>query len=258
MKRMTMSLIATVAILVVGVFALWLLVSALRGRTPAPIVTPPVPSEPGQAPIGAFDGALNLYVTAPERLPVGAGRVELALVKAVLVRADGLEAPFFEGSRRIMLQQGVTEKALSERIPNGRWTRLKLTFSPAADLAFADGRPSASAVVERREAVLSFDAEVPASRTLALFTPLPLEAESGTADSAVTLAFSPDPRPAERYVFGAFHLDPRDRGDLWSIESPTLARAVKEDLGLDITRQQTGSTGFVPADRAPETAPPRP
>ncbi len=66
----------------------------------------------------------------------------------------------------------------------------------------------------------------------------------------------PDPRPAERHVFGGFLLDPRDRGEIIVVPSPTLASVVKEDLGFDIGRQETGSTGFVPADAAP--APPTP
>lgn len=255
---MTISLVVTAAILVAGALALWLILSPLRLPPSVPPVTEPPTEQPGEEPEAAFNGALNLYVTAPDRLPAGAGRVELSLVKAAIAGADGKETVFFEGSRRVMLQQGVTEKLLSERIPNGRWTRLKLTFSPVADLAFADGRPGASALVERYEASLSFDAEVPVSRTLALFARVPLEEASGDAEGTATLNVSAEPQPAERYVFGAFLLDPRDHGDLWNIESPTLAKAVKEDLGFDITRVQTGSTGFVPATGVPSTpAPPQ-
>lgn len=248
---MTISLLVTVAILVIGGVLIWLVVVSL-GRKPS---APPPPSA-AEEPVLAFDDALNLYLAAPERLPAGAGRVELSLTKAVLVRADGLEVPFFDGSRRLMLQPGVTEKILSERIPDGRWTRLKLTFSPVADLAFADGRPVASAILERGTAVLSFDAEFPVSRTLALFARLPLEEASGTAGDVATISLSPEPRPAESFVFGGFLLDARDRGDLWTIASPSLAAAVKEDLGVDITRQLSGSSGFVPASGAPSAPQP--
>lgn len=253
---MTMSLIATAAIVAIGAAAIWFLI--VRRPAPAP-VQPPATGEPEPAREETFEyhGALNLYLTAPERLPAGAGRVELSLIKASLVRADGKEVAFFEGSRRVVLQEGVTEKVMSELIPNGRWSRLKLTFSPVADLAYADGRPASSALLERREASLSFDADVPTSRTLALFARAPLEAESGLAGGVATVNLTQEPQQAERYVFGAFLLDPRDRGDIWNIASPSLAAVVKEDLGFDITRQGTGSSGFVPAEGVPSTPTPQ-
>ncbi len=253
MRRTTISIIATAAILAIGALVIWLLV--VRRPAPAPVTEPPVAEPEPPAEEAEFHGALNLYLTAPARLPAGAARVELTLVKASLVGDGGKEVAFFEGARRLMLQEGVTEKLLSERVPNGRWNRLKLSFSPVADLAYADGRPAASAVLERRDAALSFDAEVPVSRTLALFARTPLEAEAGSAGGVPTLNLVPDPQPAERYVFGAFLLDPRDRGDVWNIAAPSLAAVVKEDLGFDITRQETGSTGFVPAESEPAPLP---
>src|SRR5689334_8399972 len=98
MKRMTISLIATAVIVVVGAALIWLLLASLREPSAPPAVTPP---ETGSAtePEPDLHGALNLYLTAPPQLPAGAGRVELSLVKAALVRADGKESTFFEGSR---------------------------------------------------------------------------------------------------------------------------------------------------------------
>ncbi len=245
---MTISLIGTAAILAIGALVIWFMVAT----RPAPVPAPPPPVEEPEAPEPEEQhGALNLYLAAPERLPAGAARVELTLIEASLARTDGTERIFFQGSRRLVLQQGTVEKLLSERIPNGRWSRLKLTFSPVADLSYAGGRPSAAALLERREASFSFDAEVPVSRTLALFARTPLETESGTAGATPSLNLLPDPVPAERHVFGAFLLNPRDRGDIWTIAAPTLAAVVKEDLGFDITRQETGSTGFVPAEAEP-------
>jgi hypothetical protein len=251
---MTISLIASAAILALGALAIALLLArrAPEAPVPAPPIEEPAPPETEDV----MHGALNLYLTAPERLPSGAARAELTLVKAALARGDGTERTFFEGARRLMLQEGVTEKILSERVPNGRWTRLKLTFSPVADLAYADGRPAAAAILERREATLSFEAEIPVSRTLALFARTPLESDSGDAAGTPVLNLVPDPRPAERYVFGGFLLDPRDRGEIIVVPSPTLASVVKEDLGFDIGRQETGSTGFVPADAAPASPTP--
>lgn len=246
---MTISLIATGVILAIGAMALWFLFASLRARPAAP--TQETPEAAAPAPEPEWHGALNLYLAAPERLPGGAARVELSLIEASLMGADGNAKKIFEGSRRLTLQQGVTEKILSELIPNGRWTRLKLTFSPVADLAYADGRPAAGGLLERREALLSFDADVPASRTLALFARAPLEPEAGEAAGATTLNLAAEPRPAERYVLGGFLIDPRGRGDVWSIETPSLAAVVKADLGLDITRRETGSSGFVPADEPP-------
>jgi hypothetical protein len=249
MKRMTISLIATAAIVVVGTFVIWTLFTAPRPEGPAvePPTTEPPPTTQPETPPLAFDAALNLYLAAPARLPAGAGRVELKLTEAAFVRADGTEAVFFDGSRKVVLQDGVVEKAMSEKIPVGHWSRLKLTFSPAADLSYADGRPDAAALVERREAILAFDAEVTASRTLALFVRAPLEARAGAAEGLVTLDFSAQPASAESYVFGAYLLDARGRGDIWNIADPSLAAAVQADLGFDITRQLSGSSGFVPA-----------
>jgi len=250
MKRMTLSLLVTAAIVVAGTAAIWMLFTSRR-LPPAPPVTTPPAAEPEPEPAKPFDAALNLYLTAPAAMPAGAGRVEMTLVKASLLDASGKETAFFEGSQRAVMQEGAVEKLLSERVPAGRWTRLKLTFSPAADLSYADGRPDAGALIERREAVLSFEAETAASRTLALFARAPLEAASGEAGGVITLNFSPEPAAAEQYVFGSFFLDPRGRGGIWNVASPSLAAVVKEDLGFDITRQLPGSSGFVPAPASP-------
>lgn len=250
---MTISLIATAIIVALGALVIWLMV-ARRGALP-PAAPGPAPG-PAPAEEEPMHGALNLYLTAPALLPAGAARVELTLVKAALGRGDGTERTFFEGSRRLMLQDGTTEKLLSDVIPNGRWTRLKLTFSPVAELAYADGRPATPAVLGRREAALSFDAEVPISRTLALFARLPIGEASGALEGATTLELPGEPVAAERYVLGGFLPDPRDRGEILVVAAPTLASVVREDLGLDITRALEGSTGFVPAATAPEPAAP--
>jgi len=246
---MTISLIATAAIVVIGALVIWLFVVP----TPRPVPEAPAPTteEPAKEPDLPLDGALNLYMTAPETLPAGAARVEMTLIKATLVSGDGKEAAIFEGSQRLTLQHGVTEKLLSDRIPNTRWTKLKLLFSPTADLAYTDGRPNDTALVERREAVLAFDADVPVSRTLALFAHAPLLADSGRAGNVTTLNVAAEPVSAEQYVFGAFLLDPRGRGGLRSVPSPSLASVVKADTGFDITRALSGSQGFTPAEDAP-------
>lgn len=244
---MTISLIATTAIIAVGGALLWLFVVAPLRSPEAPVTKPaPAPGPEGEEPARPMHGALNLYLAAPERLPAGAARIELTLNEAEL--ADGeTRAVIFQGAQRVMLQRGVVEKVLSERVPNGRWTRLRLTFSPAAEAAYLDGRTS-GALLQRRQAELAFDAELPVSRTLALFAAVPLEPEAFLASEALTLNVSTAPREAERFVLGGFLLDPRGRGDIWTIGTPTLAAVVKEDIGLDITRNGTGSSGFVPAD----------
>lgn len=250
MKRMTISLIATAAIVLVGTFVIWMLFTAPRPSAPVPPATGPATNAPETAP-QAFDAALNLYMTAPARMPDGAGRLELKLIEASLADAGGKETVFFQGSRKVVLQEGAIQKVLSEKIPVGRWSRLKLTFSAAADLSYADGRADAAALVERRETVLSLDADVAASHTLALFARAPLEARAGTADGVVTMDFSSQPTKAESYVFGSFFLDERGRGSVWNVPDPSLAAAVKADLGFDITRQLTGSSGFVPSTQSP-------
>lgn len=254
MKRMTISLLTTALILALGAAAIWLLVARLRAPAPTlpPTDGPKAPEErPEPEP---FHGALNLYLASPEALPGGAARVELTLTEASVAGADGKEHAFFKGSRRVMLQPGSVGKALSDEIPNGRWTRLKLTFSPAADLSYAD-RPAAPALLERREALFSFSAEVPVSRTLALLATAPLEPEAGDAGGTATLGLTPQAAAADSFVLGGFMLSPRDRGKIWMLPGATLAAVVKKDLGLDIARKQPGSAGFLPAEEIPTDLP---
>jgi len=179
----------------------------------------------------------------------------VTLEKATLVDDKGTEAKAFEGIQRVMLQDGVVEKALSELIPEGRWTRLKLEFSPAAEISMADGSVLA-ALVERREAVLSFDAaDVAVSQSLALLARVPLVPGLKKIGEAWTANLLPDPQKAESYVFTSFQLDPRGRSDIWTLKDVTLADVINADLGLDITAILKGSQGFQPAASAPTQAP---
>ena len=104
-----------------------------------------------------------------------------------------------------------------------------------------------AALLQRREALLAFDAELPVSRTLALFAEAPLEPDAFLASETLTLNVAAAAREAELYVLGGFHLDPRGRGDVYVLDDADLAAVVKEDIGLDITRKGTGSSGFIPA-----------
>ena len=110
---MTLSIVATAAIVALGALLLWLFASTLLERPIAPVATEPEPA-PGAEEL-TMDGALNLYLASPDALPAGAGRVELTLVKAALAGPDGKERVFFEGSRRMLAQPGTTEKLLSGR-----------------------------------------------------------------------------------------------------------------------------------------------
>ena len=254
MKRSTASLVAAAAILIAGGVAIWLFIVAPRLKPPAVPAPAPVPAvEPPKA--VERHGALNLYLAAPETLPTGATRVELTLAKAAIVDEAGIESPVFEGAQRVVLQPGVAEKVLSELIPNGKMRRLKLEFSPAAELSMADGSTIA-AVVERREAVLSFEAEVPVSHSLALFARLPLEPGLKKTGAAWAAEITPDPLAAEAYVFGSFLLDPRGMGDLWTVPRLTLSDVIKADLGLDIKTTLPGSQGFNAAEQLPTAKPP--
>lgn len=245
MKRSTLSTLASVAILVAGGLAIWFLIVAPRLKIapePVPTARPPKTEAP--------HGALNLYLAAPASLSAGVARVELTLMKATLVDDLGVESPVFQGAQRVMLQSGVVEKVLSEKVQIGDWSRLKLEFSPAAELSMADGTVTA-ALVERRQAILSFQADLTASRTLALFAAVPLEPALNKAGKTWTAEILPEPKPAERYVFGSYMLDQRGRGNIWTLSRLTLADIIKADLGLDISSFLPGSKGFNPADRPP-------
>jgi hypothetical protein len=247
MKRSTLSLLLTGAILLIGGGILWMVIFAprLRQRAQAPTPGPATstPETPPSATEVRYD-ALNVYLTAPAVMPSGAVRVELTLVKATLIRSDGVEASVFDGVQRVMLQAGSIEKVLSEAVPRGAWRTLKLEFAPVAQASMPDGSVT-TALVERRVFTLSIQADLPVSRSLAVFARVPLGPELKDAGSAKTADILPDAQPAETYVFGSFQLDPRGRGNLWTTPEASLPAAIKADLGFDIVTKLKGSGGFV-------------
>lgn len=251
MKRLTLSLLITAAILIVGAVSIWFIIVAPRLIAPRPTPTPTPTVTPTAE---ERRGALNLYLTAPEKLPPGALRAELTLVKATLVDDRGAASPVFEGVQRVMLQEGVIQKVLSELIPNHAFRSLRLEFSPAAEISMADGSV-VPALVGQRQVVLTFEADVPISRSLALFARVPLEAQLRGTPEAQIADLLTAPQTAESYVFGSFQLDARGRGDLWTVPQPGLASAINADLGLDISTVLQGSQGFSPADQGPVTKP---
>ncbi len=254
MKRSTFSLLLAAAILVVGGLALWFFLIAPRLGHPSKTgpATSTVEVPLAQKPRNA---ALNLYLAAPAALPTNVVRAELTLVKATVTDADGLEVAFFEGNQRVMLQTDIVEKTLSERIPAGHWNRLKLEFSPAAELAMKDESVEA-VLLGKKTATFAFDAKVPTSGSLALFAALPLERETLAAGGATVANVSDKAQTAESFVFGGFLLDPRGRGNVYTLKNATLASVIKKDLGFDITLVKTGSSGFTPAAGQPSATPP--
>ncbi len=248
MKRSTFSLLMAGVILLGGGMLLWFLLVAPRLQ-PAPAASPV--SQPWPAPATEERHAvLNAYLTAPEALPEGVARMELTLAKATVSGDGRTDVPVFEGARRIEIQPGTVEKALSETIPTGRWNRLTLTFSPAADISMSDGT-AATALLERKTAVFSFNTDLPTSRSLALLGRLPLERALGRAGAAVTANLLPDAQKTESYVFGSSMLDPRGVTGLWTLPKVTLSAVIKAELGFDITVKLPGSQGFSPAEQEP-------
>lgn len=255
MKRSTFSILLAAGLLVLCA-ALWLLFIAPRYGLPpygkktsfSPATTTPIATEK------ARNSALNLYLAPPPALPDGAIRVELTVVKAQVEDASGAMTVFFEGVQRVMLQPNSVQKVLSERIPDGRWTRLSLEFSPAAELAYEDGTVKA-ALMGKKKAEFTFNETVGVSRSLAVFGVLPIEPDVITAEKALVANVSADPRPGQTYVFGGFLLEPRGRGDIFNISNPTLTGVIKEDLGFDLTIVKTGSSGFQPAHTEPSGSP---
>lgn len=250
MKRKQLALLLTLAILVLAALLWFLLIAPRYGLPPfeKPAPTAPATSTP-ETVEKERHGALNLYLAPPPAIADGAARAELTLLKATVIGPDGASAVFFTGAQRVMLQPGSVQKVLSERIPDGRWTRLTLEFSPAAELAYANGGVKA-ALLGRKQATFSFDAQVGVSRSLAVFGVVPLEASVVAAEKALIANVSVEPRPAQTFVFGGFLLEPRGRGDVFNISNPTLASVIQEDLGFDITVVLPGSSGFQPATGA--------
>ncbi len=256
MKRSTFSLLLALAVLAICAFA-WLLFLAPHFGLPPyakTIVTEPPASRP-ESLEKARNSALNLYLAPPETLPGDATRAELTLVKAEIADDAGASVAFFNGAQRVMLQPGAVQKVLSERIPDGRWTRLTLEFSGASELAYANGDVK-PALLERKTAAFVFDETVGISRSLAVFGRLPIEPDVAVAEKTLVANIGADSRPSQTYVFGGFFLEPRGRGDVFNIDNPTLNSVIVEDLGFDLTIVKTGSQGFTPAGSQPSAATP--
>lgn len=251
MKRSTLSLALSAAILLIGGSLLWFLLIAPRPAHQPTVQAPP----PAPPPAAEWHGALNLYLGSPDKLPSGVSRAELTLIKATLMDDKGVETQVFDGVQRVMLQDGFAEKVMSELVPNGPFAGLKLEFSPAAELSMTDGSVIA-AVMERRETTLAFKADVPVSRSLALFARLPLEPTLKKTGDVWTANIAQAPAAADSYVFGSFMLDKRGNSQLWTLSRMTLADVIMADLGLDITKAMPGSAGFNPAAGQPIAKPP--
>ena len=255
MKRSTFSIFLTIALLA-ACAVLWLLFIAPRFGLPPygkKLPASPATTTP-ETPVKASNSAINLYLAPPPVLPDGASRAELTLVQASVTDAAGASVVFYNGVQRVMLQPGAVQKVLSERIPDGRWTRLTLEFSPAAELAYANGNVKA-ALMGKKTVVFAFDETVGVSRSLAVFGIVPIEQDVIAAEKALVANLSGDPRPGQTYVFGGFLLEPRGRGDIFNISNPTLVSVIKDDLGFDLTVVKPGSSGFQPANSEPGTQP---
>lgn len=253
MRRKLLLAVILLALAAAAGAAVFLLARPKPSAPPAPI-SPPAPEARTVPPPEDWHGVLNVYVAPSPALPSGTARVELTLIKAELIHEDdGVSAAVFEGGRKLMLQPGAVQKLVSDSAPQGRWTSLRLTFSPAAELIRADGT-SLGALLEKREAAAVIDVDLPISRTLAAFLHLPLLRTLEPKGGVMTLALDDEPRLAETYVLGGVFRDPRGIGGLLRLPLPSLAAAVMEDLRLDVRPEsrRDGSKGFTaPTDAAP-------
>ncbi|WKZ29074.1 MAG: hypothetical protein QY323_06135 [Patescibacteria group bacterium] len=258
MQRKKIALFLSLAALALVALLWFLLIAPRYGLPPFGKPAPTAPTTPTPEVVEKErHAALNLYLAPPTTIADNAARAELTLLKATVSADDGKTAVFFTGAQRVMLQPGAVQKVLSERIPDGRWTRMTLEFSPAAELAYANGDVKA-ALLEKKQTLFTFDAQVGISRSLAVFGVVPLEAKVMATEKALLANLSADTQPAQTFVFGGFLLEPRGRGDVFNIENPTLASVIKEDLGFDITIVLPGSSGFQPATgSAPAQTPPQ-
>jgi hypothetical protein len=247
-SRAVALLVAFALLVASGLAAFFLL------RRPAPAPVPPAPppaSAPAKGPAD-WHGVLNLYLTPLGALPAGTTRVELTLTEAELLDEAGNAVNVVRSARRLMLQPGTVEKLLNDRVPNGAWASVRLTFSPAGQVSGIDGT-SLPVLVERRTVTIPLGADIPVSRTLAAFARLQLEPEVKRAAGVPTIGLAPLVPKADVFLLGGFFATPRGPGQIYVIAEPTLAAAVMKDLKLDITAKAESTTGvqFVPAAGAP-------
>ena len=243
MKRPLLWVIAAVLVIAAGVAAYFLFLKPLIApKTGAPTsqtggATPPVV----KAKPDDYNSAIDLYLAGPDDAPAAISRVELTLIKAEVTRNDKKTFKVFEGATRIVVQKGVTEKALNELMPAGAYGTLALTFLPTGAIVAADGS-SQSAFLPNRVLTIDLTQEIPISRTLALLARLDLAASRFGLQSGVPTYILPATLTDESYVLGGIFRNSARIGDLWQIANPNLAEVVHQDLNLDI-RPKSGLTG---------------
>lgn len=238
-KRLTI-VIAILAVLAAAAAA-WLLVARRPAEAP-PTAPAPAPAEApkeGRAVIG-------LYLADPADLSEVTERVELTLLKAEAIRADGTET-IFDGSVRVMIQRGRSEKILSAPAKSGRFASVRLTFAPVATVVKRTGATETLYVADRQvEAVLERD--VPLGRTVLGAIRLPL-ATAFTVRNDVPALSLPARVPGEYATVGGLLIG--DAGRLFETQGAALRDLVLIEYGLDLAT--VGRPGSAPL--APPTSP---
>ena len=246
MKRSTQSILLAAAILVIGgAVIVWMVIRFRLIPSPAPA--------PAPAPAALTEekySAVDLYIAGPADGPASVDRVELTLLKATATRKDGKTFTVTEKPVRIELQRDVMQKAVNDLLPEGPYGTLTLTFAPTGQLVPKSGAPTLL-YLPKPSFDIDLGAAIPRSRTLAALVHMKLEG-FGVKENVATFTL-PSPLTAETYVLGGIYVNARWLGNVLSASAPTIASAIKADLGIDIApvSGQTGSPGYTPPTSNP-------
>ena len=249
--------IAIFALSAVAVLALaWFALIAPRLQNLA-LAPKPAPAKTVVTPLSDEKySALSLYLASPDSAPSGLARVELTLTKVEITRNDGRVFTVSDQSVRVDLQKDTAMKVANDLIPAGPYGKLKLHFAPTGNL-MTDAGAAQIIFLPIQDVEVSFDANLPTSRTLAALTRIDLESRLGAQNGVATFTL-PNKLTAETYVLGGIFKNSRGIGTAWNLPNATLVTAVKQDLNLDIAPPAalSGTTDFIPATATPNpTAP---
>ena len=252
-------LIILALLFAIGAFLIWRYF--LKAYLPSPgskiptastgIITKPAPNL-----VENFYAGVNMYLSGPDVPVTGMSRLELTLVKAEVVRNDAKTFTVFEGATKLIVEKGISQKALNVLMPAGPYGKLILTFLPTASLVAVDGKPQ-TAFLPNRTVTIDMKETVPESRTLTSLVHLDLDQSRFGIKSGVPTYQLPPTLEAEKYLLGGIFKNDNAIGSVWQLTKPTLATVVQRDLNLNIAPKQElpGTPGYTPPTAPPQPAP---
>ncbi len=252
MKRSTLAIISAAVILAAGGLLLYFLLIARRPSVPPP-TAPAAPAAPKLS--DNFYSAVNLYMAGPATVGGNTDRLELTMTKASVKRKDdGKEFEIYDGAVRVLVQKNLAQKVLNALLPAGHEDSLTLTFSPTGQLISKNGSTTL-VYLPKKTLTIGLDADLPSSRSLVAIFDLGIDGRFGAQNGLPTYSF-PDRVKASSSVLGGVYFNTRSVGKVFELPDATLIKAVKADLGIDITPVpgRNGSPGYAPPNSA--TKPP--